>query len=358
MARLLDPIRLGALDLRNRIAMAPCTRCMSPNAVPTEDVAAYYERRAADGVGLLISEGTVICARGNGYPDVPGIYTEEQVEAWRRVTDRVHAAGGKIACQIWHVGAVAHPRTTGGVLPESPSGLSPSGDIKRLRKPDGSHEQYGESEAVSVERIHELIDLYRQAARNSIDAGFDGVEIHGAHGYLIDAFINLRWNQRDDDWGGENRTRFAREVTRAVIGEIGAERTWIRISPFIGTTGDGWQKPVETFPRLLDELWAEGLRVLHISNWEYDQPVLPAELGDGAKGTTMPLHAATRAHWKGQIIGVGSLDVDRAERAIADEEIDVAAFGRALIANPDFVSRARAGTAMRDYDPGMLESLV
>jgi 2,4-dienoyl-CoA reductase-like NADH-dependent reductase (Old Yellow Enzyme family) len=349
MPGLFDPANIGAIECRNRVAMAPCTRCMSPNAVPTDDVAAYYERRAADGVGLLISEGTVICARGNGYPDVPGIYTTEQVEAWRRVTDRVHAAGGKIACQIWHVGAVAHPRTTGGVLPESPSGLSPTGDIRRLRRPDGSYEQYGASEAVTEERIHELIGLYRQAARNSIDAGFDGVEIHGAHGYLIDQFTNLKWNRREDGWGGENRTRFAREVAEAVVEEVGVDRAWMRISPVMSVSGEGWQRPGDTFPRLLADLWGTGLRTLHISNLDFHEVIMPGGL---------TLHEAARKHWDGLLIGVGDLTPERADRAIQDGEIDVAAFGRALIANPDFVSRARAGTELEAYRADMLDTLI
>jgi 2,4-dienoyl-CoA reductase-like NADH-dependent reductase (Old Yellow Enzyme family) len=260
MAGLLEPVRLGELECRNRIAMAPCTRCMSPGFLPTEAVAAYYERRAADGVGLLISEGTVICERGTGYPDVPGIFNAEQVEAWRQVTGRVHEAGGKIACQIWHVGAVAHPRTTGGVLPESPSGISPVGEIRRLKRPDGSHEVYGESVAVTEDRIHELIELYRQAARNSREAGFDAVEIHGAHGYLIDQFTNLHFNRREDDWGGENRTRFAHEVARAVIEEVGSGRTLMRISPKMSAAGTGWVRVEGTFPRLLNDLWEAHLQ--------------------------------------------------------------------------------------------------
>ena len=358
MAGLLDPVRLGELECRNRIAMAPCTRCMSPGFVPTDAVAAYYERRAADGVGLLISEGTVICERGNGYPDVPGIFAPDQIEAWREVTARVHAAGGRIACQIWHVGAVAHPRTTGGVLPESPSGISPVGEIRRLKRPDGTHERYGESEAVTEDRIHELIGLYRRAARNAIEAGFDGVEIHGAHGYLIDQFTNLHFNRRTDGWGGEHRTRFAHEVARSVIEEIGPGRTLMRISPKMSAAGTGWVRPEGTFRRLLDDLWEAGLRILHVSNADYDEPVLPASLTGGAASELISLHAAARALWPGQLIGVGALTPERADRAIVDGEIDVAAFGRALIANPDLVSRVRAARPLEPYRPEMLETLV
>lgn len=351
MKALLAPIRLGDIDCRNRIAMAPCTRCMSPGFLPTADVAAYYGRRAADGVGLLISEGTVIAERANGYPGAPGIWSAEQVEAWRPVTEAVHAGGGRILCQIWHVGAVAHPLTTGGELPEGPSGVSPEGEIKRLRREDGSHERYGKSEAMSEARIQAVIDLYRRAAANALAAGFDGVEIHGAHSYLIDQFVNLHFNRREDGWGGEARCRFAGEVTRAVIGEIGAGRTLFRFSPQMSVAGMGWQRPAETLPLLLGTLHEAGLRMIHASNLDYDEAVAPTDAG------LAPLHAATRDLWSGQLVGVGGLTPERADAAVAAGEIDMAAFGRALIANPDFVTRVREGRPLRDYEPALLERL-
>ena len=178
MPDLFDPIRLGAIECRNRMAMAPCTRCMSPGFLPSDDVAAYYERRAGDGLGLI--------------------------------TRRVHDAGGRIVCQLWHVGAVAHPRTTGGALPESPSGLSPEGNLSRLKDEEGNPVPFGPSEAMGEVRIRECIDEFRRAAENALEAGFDGVEIHGAHGYLLDQFTNLAWNRRRDDWGGEGRVRSRR----------------------------------------------------------------------------------------------------------------------------------------------------
>ncbi len=352
MKALFEPIRLGGIDCRNRIAMAPCTRCMAPGFLPTPEIAAYYGRRADDGVGLLISEGTVICERGNGYNGAPGIWNEQQVAAWRPVTDRVHAGGGSIVCQIWHVGAVAHPRTTGGVLPEGPSGVSPEGEIKRLRREDGGYERYGESETMSESRIQEVIELYRHAAGNAIAAGFDGVEIHGAHGYLIDQFINLNYNRRQDGWGAEQRCRLAGEVTRVVINEIGADRVIFRFSPGISAGGKGWRRPVETMDLLLKTLAEAGLKILHASNMDYDEKVVP-----GGSGELQALHAATRSRWDGAVIGVGSLSPARADAAIADGEIDMAAFGRALIANPDFVSRVRSGRELRDYEPVMLETL-
>jgi N-ethylmaleimide reductase len=359
---LLSPVMVGDIDCRTRIAMAPCTRCQCPGYLPTPAVARYYGRRAADGVGLLISEGTVICERGNGYPGAPGIWNREQVAAWKPVTQAVHEAGGRIACQLWHVGAVAHPLSTGGALPESPSGLSPTGRIARLRGADGGEVQYGPSESLGETRIRELIGLYAQAAALALEAGFDGVEIHGAHGYLIDQFINLRWNRREDDWGGAQRCRFAAEVTRAVIAETGAGRTIFRFSPGMSVSGNGWQRPEETLPLLLDELRAAGLRWLHASNLDYDEAVIPAAALPPAlrpvDGTPLPLARATRTLWPEGLIGVGSLSPARAEAAVASGEIDLAAFGRALIANPDFVTRLREGRPLEAYDPGRLSELI
>ena len=353
---LLQPVRLGDIECRNRIVMAPCTRCKSPDFAPTAEVAAYYGRRADDGVGLLISEGTVICERGNGYPGAPGIFEAAHAQAWRRVTDRVHAGGGRIVCQLWHVGAVAHPRTTGGALPEGPSGISPRGEIKRLREADGSYVRFGPSEAMSEARILEVIDLYRQAAGRAIEAGFDGVEIHGAHSYLIDQFVNLHFNRREDGWGGAQRCRFAGEVTRAVIGEVGTGRTIFRFSPSMSVVREGWREPGTTLPLLLETLAVAGLTILHASTREYDEPLVDTS-GPSGVAERMPLHAATRAAWAGALIGVGNLSPERADLAIERGEIDAAAFGRSLIANPDFVTRLREGRALRDYDVLMLETL-
>jgi 2,4-dienoyl-CoA reductase-like NADH-dependent reductase (Old Yellow Enzyme family) len=359
----LAPLRLGDLLLRNHIVMAPCTRCRCPGFLPTAEVAAYYARRAADGVGLLISEGTVVCERGNGYNGAPGIWTDDQVRAWRPVTEAVHEAEGLIICQLWHVGAVAHPLTTGGVAPESPSGLHPPGAVSRLRDEAGAPIPFGPSEAMDEERIREVVRLFGDAAGRALEAGFDGVEIHGAHGYLIDQFINLKWNHRTDDWGGDQRCRLAGEVTRTVLAETGPGRTLLRFSPGWGTPGSGWQRPAETLPLLLDTLWEAGLRLLHASHGSYDEGFLPAAALPIAHplhnhDTLVPLHLATRARWPGQVVGVGGLSPARAESALAADEIDAAAFGRALIANPDLVSRIKMGIELREYDQSMLDRLV
>lgn len=360
--RLLSPVRVGEIDCATRVAMAPCTRCFSPGFLPTAAVERYYARRAEDGVGLLISEGTVICERGNGYIGAPGIWNREQVTAWKPVTQAVHGAGGRIVCQLWHVGAVAHPLTTGGARPESPSGLGPEGRIARLRGEDGSDVHYVEPEAIDEARIRELVALYAAGAGRALEAGFDGVEIHGAHGYLIDQFTNLSWNRREDGWGGDHRCRFAFETTKAVLAEAGAGRTLFRFSPKMSVAGQAWQRPAETFPLLLDALRKAGLRWLHASNLDYDEPVVPAEALPAdrrpAGVEALPLAQATRALWDGGLVGVGSLSPERAERALAGGEIDLAAFGRALIANPDFVSRIREGRELETYDGEMLKELV
>lgn len=353
-------MRLGDLQLRNRMVMAPCTRCFCPGFLPTPEVAAYYERRAASGVGLLISEGTVVCERGSGYPDVPGMFTEDHVRAWKPVTRAVHDAGGLMACQLWHVGAVGHPATTGGLPPESPSGLSPEGPVRRLRSVSGEALHYGSSEAMSTARIRELVELFAAGAGRALEAGFDAVEIHGAHGYLIDQFINLNWNTRQDEWGGDARCRMAEEVARAVLAEAGPGRVIFRFSPATGASGKVWQRPEETLPLLLSTLWNAGLRILHASHGSFDAPCVPAALAPAWQASAegaVPLYAATRAHWKGWIVGVGSFTPERAEQALAAGEVDACAFGRLLIANADLPTRMRMGLAFRPYEASMLERL-
>jgi len=362
---LLSPLRLGDLEARNSIAMAPCTRCMSPDAIPTPDMAGYYGRRAADGVGLLISEGTIISQRANGYPDVPGIWSEEQVEAWSKVTAEVHRGGGLIVCQIWHTGAYAHPLLNGGLPSESPSGIVPEGFHSRLRDEEGNRVAYEPGEPMGETRIREVIQEFHRAAVHAREAGFDGVEIHGAHTYLIDQFLNLNWNQRDDEWGRGSRCRFAGEVARAVVEELGAGRVLFRFSPHWTAGQRSWKQTAETLPLLLSTLWESGVRILHASSPSYDLPTipveaLPAESRDAAQADSeglVPLHRATRLLWPGQLLGVGELDLDRARGALADQEIDMAAFGRPLIANPRFVTRVREGMPLREYTPDMLMRL-
>lgn len=337
--RLFDPIQIGAWSLRNRVAMAPMTRCFANDetGVVGADVAEYYRKRAADGVGLIITEGIVISPRAKGNPGVPGIYTEEQINSWKSVTDAVHEEGGTIIARIWHVGRMSHHELTGGFLPQAPSAIAAQGNVPRFRKP------FDTPEAMTIEEIQETIEQYAQAARNTIEAGFDGVEIHGAHGYLIDQFAYEFANHRNDKYGGDLKQRltFMKEVLQAVISAIGAHKTLIRFSAFKGDNPSYmWGNPeaaIQTFVEMFCEV---GLTMIHPSTMNYTQVI-----ADGKN-----LHQLVRKYWDGIIVGVGNLNPKEAEEALQEGTIDVAAFGRPLISNPDFVHRVKHGESLEEYD--------
>ncbi|MEI4828500.1 alkene reductase [Bacillus sp. FJAT-53711] len=337
--KLFDPIQIGAWSLRNRVAMAPMTRCFANDetGVVGADVTEYYRKRAADGVGLIITEGIVISPRAKGNPGVPGIYTEEQIDSWKSVTDAVHEEGGTIIAQIWHVGRMSHHELTGGFLPQAPSAIAAQGNVPRFRKP------FDTPEAMTIEEIQETIEQYAQAARNAIEAGFDGVEIHGAHGYLIDQFAYEFANHRNDQYGGDLKQRltFMKEVLKAVISAIGADKTLIRFSAFKGDNPSYmWENPeaaIQTFVEMFCEV---GLTMIHPSTMNYTQVI-----ADGKN-----LHQLVRKYWDGIIVGVGNLNPKEAEEALQEGTIDVAAFGRPLISNPDFVHRVKHGESLEEYD--------
>ena len=337
--KLFDPIQIGAWSLRNRVAMAPMTRCFANDetGVVGADVAEYYRKRAADGVGLIITEGIVISPKAKGNPGVPGIYTEEQIDSWKSVTDAVHEEGGTIIAQIWHVGRMSHHELTGGFLPQAPSAIAAQGNVPRFRKP------FDTPEAMTIEEIQETIEQYAQAARNAIEAGFDGVEIHGAHGYLIDQFAYEFANHRNDQYGGDLKQRltFMKEVLQAVISAIGADKTLIRFSAFKGDNPSYmWENPevaIQTFVEIFCEV---GLTMIHPSTMNYTQVI-----ADGKN-----LHQLVRKYWDGIIVGVGNLNPKEAEEALQEGTIDVAAFGRPLISNPDFVHRVKHGESLEEYD--------
>jgi N-ethylmaleimide reductase len=339
MNKLFEPIQIGAWRLRTRTAMAPMTRCFADDntGVVGDDIVEYYRKRAADGIGLIITEGTVISPRGKGNPGVPGIYTQEQVEAWKKVTDAVHKEGGTIICQIWHVGRLTHHELTGGLPPQAPSAIQAEGIIPRF------HKRYDVPEEMSVEDIKEVVRQYAQAARNAMAAGFDGVEIHGAHGYLIDQFNFELTNKRTDRYGGDlaQRLTFMKEVTGAVIDAIGTDRTLIRFSAFkVGNPDYMWENPeaaIHTFAEAFREV---GATMIHPSTMNFTQV-----LDDGKT-----MHQLVRKYWDGVIVGVGNLDPETAEQALAEGTIDVAAFGRPLIANPDFLHRVKNGQSLVEYD--------
>lgn len=338
-SKLFESIKIGAWNLQSRIAMAPMTRCFADDetGVVGEDVVEYYRKRAADGIGLIITEGIVVSPRGKGNPKVPGLYTKEQIQGWKKVTDVVHQEGGTIIAQIWHVGRLSHHALTGNFPPQAPSAIRAEGTVPRFRQP------YDIPEEMSIADIQELIGQFAQAARNAIEAGFDGVEIHGAHGYLIDQFNSDVSNHRTDRYGGDlvQRLTLTKEILQAVIDAIGTERTLIRFSAHKSDNADYmWDDPelaIQTFVKTFREV---GATMIHPSTMQFTRVI--------ADGKTM--HQLVRKYWDGVIVGVGTLDPMTAEQALRDGIIDVAAFGRPLVPNPDFIYRLKNGLELEDYE--------
>lgn len=343
---LLTPFKLNdTIELQNRVLMAPLTRCMADdNLVPTQAMVDYYARRAD--AGLIISEATLIRPDAQGYPNVPGLFTNEQIQGWKKVTDAVHANGGKMFAQLWHVGRVAHPHFfEGEVL--APSAIGIEGSVPRMRELS-----YQTPKAASIEEIKGLVADYAKAAENAIEAGFDGVEIHGANGYLIDQFLHYASNQRDDEYGQtpENMSRFALEVVDAVTTAIGADKTGLRLSPGAYFLMDEDSRDKAVFDYLLTQLNTRELAYLH--GGIFDDSMRFASLED--KTTSQYL----RANYKGSLVGVGSYDFDSARAAINNDQFDLIAIGRPFIANPDYIKKVKSGQEVTPYNDEMLAELV
>lgn len=329
------PTRLGSLPLKNRIVMAPLTRSRAIGNLPNELMAQYYRLRAD--AGLIITEGTSPSPNGLGYPRIPGLFNEEQVQAWRRVTDGVHQAGGRIFVQLMHTGRVSHPAN----MPAGASVLAPSqvavpGEM--WTDTDGM-QQHPEPLEMSEADIAQSIAEYAASANLAMQAGFDGVELHAANGYLIDQFLNTASNLRHDRWGGpvENRIRFAVEVARATVAAIGAGRVGMRISPygvFNAQVPDAGMD--DLYLRLIDELNALGLLYIHVVDHS----------SMGAPEVSPALKARLRAAFNGQYILSGGYDVARANADLDAQRGDLVAFGRPFISNPDLVARLKSGQAL------------
>jgi 2,4-dienoyl-CoA reductase-like NADH-dependent reductase (Old Yellow Enzyme family) len=337
--KILKPVKVGPWTLRNRITMAPMTRCYADERSGTvgDDVVKYYRKRAADGIGLIITEGITISPRGKGTFNLPGLYTKQQVESWKRVTDAVHEEGGTIIAQLWHVGRLTHHKVTGGFSPQAPSAIRANGHVHRFGEP------FDPPEEMTLDDIQEVVQQYADAARNAILAGFDGVEVHGAHGYLIDQFNSDVSNQRTDRYGGDlsERLTFMKEVLQAVIHEAGIDRTIIRFSALKDDMPNYmWENPDEAIKIFTDVFKEMGIKMLHPSTNFFDQII------DNEK----TLHQIVRKYWDGIIIGVGNLDPARADQAIEHGTIDLAAFGRPLLANPDFVNRLKTNKKLEMYN--------
>ncbi|MBM7703923.1 N-ethylmaleimide reductase [Bacillus iocasae] len=339
ITKLLEPTTIEAFSLKTRTAMAPMTRCFADDetGVVNEAIVEYYRKRAEDGIGLIITEGTVISDRAKGNPGVPGIYSPEQVAAWRKVTEAVHQEGGTIIAQIWHVGRLSHSELIKGQQPQAPSAIAANGQVPRFRKP------YETPEEMSKEDIKLVVAQYAKAARNAIDAGFDGVEVHGAHGYLIDQFNSAVSNKRTDEYGGDlaQRLTFMKEVLRAVINEIGADRVVIRFSPHkMDDLSYRWDDAEQALQTYIDAFKEVGVKMIHPSMLNFYE-----EAKDGKN-----IYEIVREKWEGPIIGVGDLTPESAERALQAGWVDVAAIGRPLIANPDYIQRIKEEKKLVEYE--------
>lgn len=334
------------LILKNRIIMAPMTRNMAQDDLsPTEDMAQYYARRSS--AGLIITEGTIIRNDARGYSHVPGIFTETQIASWHKVTAKVHENGGAIFVQLWHVGRVSHPDFLDGNLPVAPSATEMSGQLNRAR-----HLSFGKSRALEINEIQGLVASFAQAAKNAMQAGFNGIELHGANGYLIDQFLHYHTNQRQDLYGGsaENNARFALEVVTACGEAIGFENVAIRLSPgaYLHQI-KGYPEDALTFQYLLSELSKNKIAYVHTGSFN-DKELFP-EL----QQTSMT--AFLRQHFTGTVIGCGSYTFDEARVAITAGKFDLIAIGRPFLANPDLVDKVRANIPLIPYDDHMLEVL-
>lgn len=339
--RLFDGYKLGDLELDNRIVMAPMTRCRATaDHVPTELMATYYAQRAT--AGLIVTEGVGPSANGTGYARIPGLYNEEQVKAWQRVTAAVHAAGGRIFAQLMHTGRTSHPlNMPAGARILAPSAVRLSGTM--WTDSEGL-QPYPEPDAMTEVDIEQALAEFAEAAANADRAGFDGVELHAANGYLIDQFLNTATNRRTDRWGGSvaNRIRFAVEVAGRVAARIGASRVGIRLSPY-GVFNDMVADAAtdELFAQLAEELGKLGLAYVHL----VDHSAM------GAPPVKPEVKRAIRARFKGTLVLSGGYDAARAAADLAAGHGDLIAFGRPFVANPDLVARLRDGLALAEPDP-------
>lgn len=344
---LFQPLQLGPCTLSHRIVMAPLTRMRAsrPGNVPNELNALYYGQRASRG-GLIIAEASQVTASGQGVPASPGIHSSEQAEGWKAVTAAVHDKGGCIFLQLWHVGRISHSsHQPGGGLPVAPSAVTPPGNALSA---DFQRVPFETPRALRTDEIPEIVEAYAQAARNALAAGFDGVEIHGANGYLLEQFLQSRTNQRTDAYGGsiENRARLLLEVTRAVSDVCTPQRVGIRLSPYGVANDSGEDDPMPLYSHVVRELDAMGLAYLHL--------IEPRASGAGKREVDhqgVPSAAELfRPLWHGVLIASGNFRADTAAAMVDKGTADAIAFGRFFISNPDLPERIREGVEFTPYD--------
>jgi N-ethylmaleimide reductase len=336
---LFEPFKLGPITLENRLVMAPLTRnrAVPPGMVPSPLAVDYYGQRAS--AGLLVTEASQVSQQGQGYQDTPGIYSKEQVAAWRKVTDRVHARGGHIFIQLWHVGRISHTALqAGGAAPVAPSAIRAKGKTFV----NGTFADVSEPRALELSEIPGIIEDFRRGAANAKEAGFDGVEIHGANGYLLDQFAKDGANKRTDSYGGsiENRARLMLEVSEAVVAEIGAERTGIRISPVTPANDISDSNPQPLFDYIVDQLNALKLTYIHV-----------IEGATGGPRDIAPFdYASLRKRFAGAYVANNGYDFELANKVLAEGAADLIAFGKPFISNPDLVERLKRGAPLNDWD--------
>jgi 2,4-dienoyl-CoA reductase-like NADH-dependent reductase (Old Yellow Enzyme family) len=331
MITLLDPIRVGAWELPSRIIMAPLTRCRaSAGRVPNELMLEYYVQRA--GAGLIITEATSISAMGVGYPDTPGIWSDDQVAGWKRITRAVHDAGGRIISQLWHVGRVSDPLYLNRALPLAPSAIAPEGYVSLIRP----QKRFVTPRALALDELPAIVVEYKRAAENALAAGFDGVELHGANGYLLDQFLQDSSNHRTDAYGGpiENRARLMLEAVDAVISVWGPNRVGLHLAPRGDAHGMGDSDPAATFGYVAREVGKRGIAFI-CARESLAEPRLGPELKKAFGGVYIANEGLTK---------------EMAERVLANGEADAAAFGRLFIANPDLPRRFARNAGLNEPD--------
>ncbi len=332
MSNLITPIQLGELNLPNRVVMSPLTRCRAnAGRVPNELMAEYYAQRAS--AGLILSEATSVSPQGVGYPDTPGIWSDEQVDGWKIVTKAVHATGGRIFLQLWHVGRVSHPDYLDGKLPVAPSAIAPQGHVSLLRP----KQEYVVPRALETSEISTIVEDYRKGAENAKRAGFDGVEIHGANGYLLDQFLQDSTNKRTDTYGGsiENRARIMLEVTDAAISVWGAGRVGMHLAPRGDAHSMGDSNPLATFGYVAEQLGKRGIAFIFTRE----------SLGENR------ISPELKKRFGGVLIANEGFNRETAQQVIAAGEADAVSFGKDFISNPDLPRRLQLNVPLNSYHP-------
>ncbi|KAM6583616.1 hypothetical protein CsatB_010618 [Cannabis sativa] len=354
---LFSPYKMANFNLSHRVVLAPMTRCRALNGIPGPALAEYYTQRSTQG-GFLITEGTLVSNTAAGFPHVPGIYKEEQVEAWKKIVDAVHSKGSIIFCQLWHVGRASHQvyQPSGGSPISSTN--KPISNRWRILLPDGSYGTYPKPRALETYEIRDVVEDYRRAAINAIRAGFDGIEIHGAHGYLLDQFLKDGINDRTDEYGGsiDNRCKFIIQVVEAVVSAIGASRVGVRISPAIDHLDAMDSDPLGLGLAVVERLnklqlkQRSQLTYLHVTQPRYTAYGQTESGRPGSDEEEAHLIRTLRKNYEGTFMCSGGFTRELGMQALADGDADLVSYGRLFISNPDLVLRFKLNAPLTKYN--------